>query len=74
MASPLPTYLQGHRETLNREFPHLHYSFIKGKLFIYRKGAGTPFCTFLRDGQFYVRDETRVSTIRDALQWADRRR
>lgn len=68
--SRMPPHLRSQRESLAKAFPQLMFAILPNKLFIYRKGAQTPFVTFDRDCQIYHTDGKRAASVREALEWA----
>lgn len=70
MNKTMPPHLRSQRESLAKAFPLLAFAIMPKKLFIYKKGAQTPFITFDRDGQIYRNDSKSVGSVREALEWA----
>lgn len=70
MSATLPPHLRSQRENLAKAFPEFTFAVLSAKVFVYRKGAQTPFVTFERDGQLYKNEHKCVSSIRDILEWA----
>ena len=70
MSATLPPHLRSQRESLAKAFPQFTFAILPTKLFIYRKGAQTPFVTFLRDGPYYKGEHKTVTSVKEALEWA----
>lgn len=66
----IPSHIRSQRENLAKAFPEFTFAVMPKKVFIYRRGAQTPFVTFERDGQFYRNEHTNASSIRECLEWA----
>lgn len=66
----LPPHLRAQRHNLAKKYTEFHFSIMPTKLFIYHRGANTPFVTFIRDGQLYRCDDITVTSVREALEWA----